>query len=77
MLSNNKNMITVTFSVLDKEVLITKYTLDIQENSIEKTHEDASSVWDEFTVLAEWGNGFTKSITPGTYSDKLESDLTL
>ena len=68
-------MTTVTFSVCDKERVITKYDLNIQEESIGVTHIDASSVWDEFTVHAEWGNGNKETILPNTYSNNQSNEL--
>ena len=64
-------MTTVTFSIWDGGKLITEYPLDIQEENIEKSHIDASSVWDEYTVLSEWGDGKTATIMPFTYSNSL------
>lgn len=64
-------MTTVTFSIWDGGRLITEYPLEIQEENIEKTHIDASSVWDEYTVLAEWGDANTATIMPYTYSKSL------
>ena len=49
--------------------------LDIEEQKIESTVVDASSVWDEYTVLAEWGDGQTKVVEPYTYSGMLSKEL--
>lgn len=65
----------VTFSIWNGGTLITEYQLDIEEQKIESTVVDASSVWDEFTVLAEWGDGQTKVVEPYTYSGMLSKEL--
>ncbi len=68
-------MTTVTFSIWDGGKLITEYPLDLQEEKIETTHIDASSVWDEYTVLAEWGDGNVATIMPYTYSNSLKGNM--
>lgn len=65
----------VTFSIWNGGTLITEYQLDIAPENIESTVVDASSVWDEFTVLAEWGDGQTKVVEPYTYSSMLSKEL--
>jgi len=65
----------VTFSIWDKGTLITEYQLELDESKISKTAEDASSVWDEYTVLVEWPKDKTLVIEPYTYSTNLSKQL--
>jgi len=65
----------VTFSVWNGGTLVTEYQLELNESDIESTHIDASSVWDEFAVVAEWGDGQTAVIEPYTYSNNILNSL--
>lgn len=66
-------MCKVTFSIWDKGTLITEYQLDLEEKSIQETQMDAASIWDEYSVVAEWGDGEYSVIGPYTYSKSLMS----
>lgn len=65
----------VTFSIWNGGTLITEYQLELDEQNIESTIVDASSVWDEFTVLVEWGDGQTKVVEPFTYSNSVKNEV--
>ena len=58
----------VNFSVWDQGTLVVDYQLELDEDKIQRVATDASSVWDEYTVLVEWEGDNRIIIEPFTYS---------